>query len=197
MKMRIVAGTLRGRPIEAPEGRDTRPTTDRVREALFSSLFSMRGGWEGAVVLDAFAGSGALGLEALSRGAQRAVFYDSDQRAVSVLRANIASCHMQASAEVHQADVLKSPPAVAATPYHVVFLDPPYATDAEAVLSLAAGLGRRGCLDAGALIVYEHALDAAARIDDLAGGFGLAVRKFKKYGKTGVTTLVLESAAHE
>ena len=76
--MRIVAGEFRGRSIEAPRGENTRPTTDRVREALMSSLYSLRGGFEGAVVLDAFAGTGALGLEALSRGARSATFYEND-----------------------------------------------------------------------------------------------------------------------
>ena len=83
--MRIVAGRMRGKTIEAPTGDGTRPTTDRVREALFSSLYSLRGGFDGAVVLDAFAGSGALGLEALSRGARSCTFVERDRSARKVL----------------------------------------------------------------------------------------------------------------
>ena len=95
--MRIVAGAFRGRSVQAPAGEGTRPTTDRVREALFSSLYSLRGGFEGAVVLDAFAGSGALGIEALSRGAAQAVFYENDAKAAAVLKRNLASLGLGAA----------------------------------------------------------------------------------------------------
>ena len=87
--MRIIAGEFRGRTIKAPKGEGTRPTTDRVRESLMSSVNSARGGFEGAVVLDAFAGSGALGLEALSRGAANARFCERDGAAFKVVCANV------------------------------------------------------------------------------------------------------------
>ena len=120
--MRVVAGSHRGRTLRAPRGEQTRPTSDRVREALFSILASV----EGAEVLDLFAGSGALGIEALSRGAASATFVDSAAAAVAVIRHNLEQLGLQA--EVLQMPALR---ALACTPvterqYDLVFLDPPY-----------------------------------------------------------------------
>ena len=107
--MRIVAGDFRGRSIDAPQGSGTRPTTDRVREALMSSLYSLLGGFDGQCVLDAFAGSGALGLEALSRGAEKADFFESNKGAFRTLRSNIAACGIGADrASAYNADVVRS-----------------------------------------------------------------------------------------
>src|SRR5680860_1646812 len=94
---RIVAGTLGGRRLETPVGDATRPTSDRVREALFSRVESLLGGLDGAAVLDLYAGSGAVGLEALSRGASRAVLVESDRRAAAVVRRNIDACLLYTS----------------------------------------------------------------------------------------------------
>ena len=189
--MRIVAGSLRGRSIDAPPGEDTRPTIDRVREALFSSLYSMRGGFEGAVVLDAFAGSGALGIEALSRGAERAVFFERSDKAAAVLKRNIASCKLDASrATVLRRDVLTQPPSAAQGPFDLVFLDPPYAYDAAKVLALLSSMRQTGALAPDAIAVYEHALKSA---DEVAAAFaagGFEAGKVKKYGKTGVTIAI-------
>ena len=119
--MRVVAGRHRGRPLEAPPGRDTRPTADRVREALFSIL----GDVTGSRVLDLFAGSGALGIEALSRGAASATFVESDRRAAGVIRANLES--LGESADVVVRDALRwLGSAPAGTSYDLVLLDPPY-----------------------------------------------------------------------
>jgi 16S rRNA (guanine966-N2)-methyltransferase len=120
--MRIIAGTLRGRRFEAPEGVSTRPMLDRVREALFSTA----GDWiEGARVLDLFAGSGSLGMEALSRGAARARFVERDRRAAAVLRANLAELGLKERSELVLGDGLD--PARWSRPADLVFLDPPYA----------------------------------------------------------------------
>jgi len=192
--MRIVAGTLRGRPIEAPGGEGTRPTTDRVREALFSSLYSLRGGFEGAIVLDAFAGSGALGIEALSRGAQSAVFYERDAKAASVVRANVKACGLGASqASVVQRDIMKTPPAGQAAPFDLVFLDPPYAYDPTEVLAMVRALDDARVLAGDAIIVYEHAIKAKDEVAKAAGQAGFETVANKKYGKTGVTTLRKQS----
>jgi len=132
--MRIVAGTLGGRRIKAPPGRGTRPTSDRVREALFSIL----GPLDGIDVLDLFAGSGALGIEALSRGASSAVFVDDDPRAVAVIRDNLDSLGL--SARVHKRDgmaYLRSP---REGPFGLVFLDPPYSSAGELAGALSEGL---------------------------------------------------------
>ncbi|MDR0515232.1 MAG: RsmD family RNA methyltransferase, partial [Coriobacteriaceae bacterium] len=87
--MRVIAGEFKGRPLKAPRSDTTRPTADRVREATMSSITSARGGFEGALVLDAFAGSGALGIEALSRGAAWSCFFETDRQALRALKANI------------------------------------------------------------------------------------------------------------
>ena len=180
--MRIVAGALKGRAIEAPKGDGTRPTTDRVREALFSSLYSLRGGFEGAVVLDAFAGSGALGIEAISRGAESAVFYESDAKAAAVLKRNLAACDVDA--RVVQKDVLAAPPTGQNPKFDLVFLDPPYAYDASRVLEMTKSLGLSG-----AIIVYEHDIKSKDAVAAAAGQAGFEVAASKKYGKTGVTIL--------
>ena len=119
--MRVVAGQFKGRGLNAPKGRSTRPTSDKVREALFSVLVSV----DGARVLDLFAGSGALGIEALSRGAASATFVDDDQRAVEAVRGNLAAIGVEA--EVQQRDALAFLRS-AARPYDLVFIDPPYSS---------------------------------------------------------------------
>jgi 16S rRNA (guanine966-N2)-methyltransferase len=125
--VRVVAGLYGGRRLEAPRGRSTRPTSDRVREALFSILGPAA--LEGARVLDLFAGSGALGIEALSRGATSAEFVDSDARAVAAVRANLAA--LGADAPVHRRDAYAWL-ATASGPYDVVFADPPYSSAGRA-----------------------------------------------------------------
>lgn len=125
--MRVVAGTARGRRIQAPPGRSTRPTGDRVREATFNALESLDA-LRGADVLDLFAGSGALGIEALSRGASRATFVDDDPRALAVVRANLAATGLAASAAVVQADALH----YRGDRVDLALLDPPYRYDDEA-----------------------------------------------------------------
>ena len=119
--MRVIAGELRGRRLKAPPGRAIRPTSDRVREALFSIL----GDVSGLRVLDLFAGSGALGIEALSRGASEAVFVDSSPRAVTAVRANLEALALEAT--VRRQDALSFLEDARAHPgYEIVFVDPPY-----------------------------------------------------------------------
>lgn len=154
--MRIVAGRWRGQPLRQPPGDITRPTTDRVREALFSAIES-RMDLAGARVLDAFAGSGALGLEALSRGAAHATFCEVNGKVLPVLKGNVAAlAGASAACSVLRADVFKRPPAPAA-PFDLVLLDPPYAVDAAQVAALVAALEAAGALADDALVHYEHA----------------------------------------
>jgi 16S rRNA (guanine966-N2)-methyltransferase len=147
---RVIAGRYGGRRLEAPRGQATRPTADRVREALFSILGARV---QGARVLDLFAGSGALGLEALSRGAAHATFVDSAPAAIRALRANLAALGVEA--EVVRADALRWLRAASARPrqYDLVFLDPPY-RQADV---LGAGLSDvlPAVLGPGALVVSE------------------------------------------
>lgn len=122
--MRIVAGAWRGRKLTAPKGEATRPTADRMRETLFSMLTSRLGSFEGLQVADLFAGSGALGLEALSRGAAHCLFVEQDRAAIDAIRANITALGAQASARVEAGSVtqLRAAPA----PYDLILADPPY-----------------------------------------------------------------------
>src|SRR4051812_38997114 len=152
--MRIVAGTWRGRSLAAPPGTETRPTADRVRQALFDML--MHAPWagravvEGATVLDVFAGTGALGLEALSRGAARTTFVERARAALTVLRANIVACGAAGRCEVLAVDALSVPGGEGAD---IVFLDPPYGQDLVArSLARLRSVGRVG---PGSLIVAE------------------------------------------
>ena len=128
--MRIVAGAWRGKTLTAPPGNATRPTADRVRQALFDMLLHAPWGGrdtiEEAVVLDVFAGTGAFGLEALSRGARHAIFIEQDRAALVALRANIVACRAAERCTVLPIDALATPAGEAAT---LIFLDPPYARD--------------------------------------------------------------------
>lgn len=139
--MRIIAGTHRGRPLLAPKGGATRPTADRVREALFSMLASRVGSFEGLAVADLFAGSGALGFEALSRGAATCVFVEQDRAALDALRANAA--RLGHRIDVRAQSVLALGPAPA--PLDIIMMDPPYGTGAGMVaLDRLARLGWAG-----------------------------------------------------
>ena len=145
--MRVVAGEFRGRRLQAPRGRSTRPTADRVREALFSML----GDVSGARVLDLYAGSGALGIEALSRGAASAVFVERDAAAVAAIRRNLEAVGAGA-ADVRRQDVLRFL-AAAKDRFDLVFADPPY--DSARRLSAPLSAALPAVLDENALIVTE------------------------------------------
>ncbi|OAN51101.1 16S rRNA (guanine(966)-N(2))-methyltransferase RsmD [Paramagnetospirillum marisnigri] len=154
--MRIVAGRHKGRRLEAPDGRVARPTADRVRQALFdilahSDLVDM----EDAVVVDAFAGTGALGLEALSRGAAQASFIELNAASLGALHANIKALGEDGRAKVIRADATKPP--AAPQPCTLAFLDPPY--HADLVTPCLDGLAARGWLADDALVVVEVAAD--------------------------------------
>jgi 16S rRNA (guanine966-N2)-methyltransferase len=127
--MRIIAGAWRGRALAAPPGLATRPTADRVRQSLFDMILHAAWGGravlEGAMVLDAFAGTGALGLEALSRGAESAVFFERDRAALAALRANVAACGAVGQATIFARDVLR-PGRRTGGAAGLAFFDPPY-----------------------------------------------------------------------
>lgn len=132
--MRIIAGTWRGRKLVAPAGRDTRPTADRTRETLFSMLVSRLGTLEGLAVADLFAGSGALGLEALSRGASQATFVETDRAALTAIAANLTALDAAARANVRATDARRLPPD---GPFDLVLADPPYAPGSGTAVATA------------------------------------------------------------
>jgi 16S rRNA (guanine966-N2)-methyltransferase len=139
--MRVVAGTARGRTLVTPPGTRTRPTSDRVREAIFGALWS-RGVVEGARVVDLFAGSGALGVEALSRGAEHATFVDSDRFARAAIRRNVEGCGFAARATIVATPVERWLAALADEHFDLALCDPPYAFDgwADLLASIPADL---------------------------------------------------------
>ncbi len=156
--MRIVSGEWRGRSLVAPKGSETRPTADRVREAVFSALLSRMAGLAGIAVLDPFAGSGALAFEALSRGAARAVLLETDRRAREAISRNAAVLECQDRVAVVGDDAFRIARAgVRGGPFALLFLDPPYKIMPTQVSQLVADLASSGALDAGAVVVYEHA----------------------------------------
>lgn len=155
--MRIVAGKHRGRPLMAPAGNAVRPTSDRARESVFNILvhgipdFAI----EGASVVDVFAGTGALGLEALSRGARHATFVDSDPAALHVVRQNAARLGEWRAVTLLRLDAVRLPPPALAVkaPCRLAFLDPPYGQNL--VPPALAGLASKGWLEKGAVVVAE------------------------------------------
>jgi 16S rRNA (guanine966-N2)-methyltransferase len=156
--MRIVSGQFRGKALAAPPGAGTRPTSDRARQALFNILehAPWSPGLHEARVIDLFAGSGALGLEALSRGAAWCLFVETDDAARGAIRENVEAMHLFGQTRVHRRDAtnLGAKPAGDGAPFDLAFLDPPYAKGlGEQAL---AGLAEGGWLKEGAVVVYER-----------------------------------------
>jgi 16S rRNA (guanine966-N2)-methyltransferase len=151
---RIIGGVAGGRRIAVPS-RGTRPTTDRVRESLFNILTARRD-LNGLSVLDLYAGSGALGLEALSRGAASALFVESDQRAATVLARNIATLGL-AGATLHRAPVTAVLAAGTASPVDLVLADPPYDVDAKEIEAVLTAVTMHGWAGHGTVVVVERA----------------------------------------
>lgn len=178
---RIVAGVAGGRRLATPEGRETRPTSDRVREALFSSLEAELASFENLVVADLYAGSGALGLEALSRGARAATFVESGRRALSVLRRNVADLGL-AGATVLAGPVERAvrgvPPAGLA--HDVVFCDPPYAVRSDVLGTILADALEHDWLAADAVVVVER----ATRDGEPVWPDGVRPARSRRYGET-------------
>ena len=171
--MRVVSGDLGGRKLVTPDGSDTRPTSDRVREAMFNSLFSLDA-IEGARVLDAFAGSGALGIEALSRGALHATFVETGRDALAALRENLETLQLGAQGRVVPGDALVhlERTAVEERHYDLVLLDPPYGFDQWGELLAAVPVGARVVIESDREVVVPDSWE---------------VHRRKRYGGTVVT----------
>lgn len=173
--MRIIGGKYRGRNLISPADKNVRPTSDRMRESIFNILCHMPGGLEGAQVLDVFAGSGALGLEALSRGAAHATFFDRDPKVLQLVKRNIALLDVGSITSISCVISPDLPPA--SRQYNVVFLDPPYMSDI--INDMLYVLVQKDYLAAGALVIAEYTNDNSLIIPDL---FNLL--KEKPFGKS-------------
>lgn len=177
--MRIIAGAWRGRPLVAPPGAETRPTADRARETLFSMLTSRLGTFEGLRVADLFAGTGALGLEALSRGAAHATFIETDRAALAALKTNIAKLGAADRTDVlaRSADA----PGTAIVPYDLVLLDPPY----------GKGLGERAlaALRQGGWLAPDAWVSVETRRDEALAAEGYTTDTVRTVGKASLHLL--------
>lgn len=175
--MRVIAGRARGTKLYALEGLATRPTLDRIKEVMFSTIqYELRDG----LVLDAFAGSGALGIEALSRGAKYCDFCEKDEKAFEVLKKNVIKTHFMEQAGLHRKDIFTFLEGLS-KPYDVVLLDPPY--ERGFVSKVLCSLSEKGLLKQGALVVVES--ERSLEVKDLPEGFKL--RKRKDYSSSSLS----------
>ena len=178
--MRIISGRFRGHRLHTFKGLQVRPTADRVRESLFNIIAS---GAMNAHVLDLFAGTGALGIEALSRGAETAVFIDNSTSALTLLRKNLAHCHLRDGIRIIQWDIARNLGCLGnyGNHFNLVFMDPPYH---KGLIPLVMGhLLQSQCLAPGALIVAEHEAGIQPAIDDVQ----LMQTDYRCYGHTGLS----------
>jgi 16S rRNA (guanine966-N2)-methyltransferase len=177
---RIIAGVARGRRLSVPAGTGTRPTSDRAREGLFATITAVHGPLRQARVLDLYAGSGAVGLEALSRGAERALFVESDPAAARVIRANIAAVSLPGGHLITGtvATVLRRGPG-GEPPFGIVVADPPYATGDGEVTAMLAALREGGWLAPGALLAVER----ASRSGPVLWPAGFSSDRSRRYGE--------------
>jgi len=172
--MRIIAGFAGGRKLKSPDTYSIRPTPERVREALFSML----GDLDGAVVVDAFAGTGALGLEALSRGAERAYFFDTSKEAIETIEENVRRVGVESQAIIKKGDFIEGlVTGISGTP-DVFFFDPPYGSD-RAARALEAMAGQPDKVTEGALVVWESGSD-----EEIPEAEGFELVEERSYGTT-------------
>jgi 16S rRNA (guanine966-N2)-methyltransferase len=181
---RIIAGVHGGRRLAAPPGAQTRPTSDRVREAFFSALESMAD-LDGARFADLYAGSGAVGLEALSRGCSHALLVEADAKASRIIRDNIATLRAGAVARLvtgRVLQVLSGPPEDG--PFDVVFADPPYAVGDDEVAQVQRALVEHGWLAADAVVAFERSTRTVVRGESLSWVDGMVAERSRRYGET-------------
>jgi 16S rRNA (guanine(966)-N(2))-methyltransferase RsmD len=178
--MRIIGGTAKGKKLAVFSGGQIRPTPDRVREAIFSIIFSRLGSLSGKSVLDLFAGTGAMAIEAMSRGAERAILIDQGDQAASLIPANLKACGMEQRGAFFRADVPSALPRLAGDCFDLIFLDPPYGR--SYVPSTVEAISRLRLLAPGGLICAE-----AEGRDEIPDACGDLVRVDRRdYGSTGV-----------
>lgn len=178
--MRIISGSVKGKKLASFTGHQIRPTSDRVRESIFNILFSHFGPCTGKTVLDLYAGTGAMALEALSRGASRAVLVDNGADAARLIPANLHACRVEGKALFLRTGVLETLPRLAPERFDMIFIDPPYSQDLAA--QTLAAISRLGLLAANGIVCAE-----TAREEELPAVFdGLELLQVRRYGSTGV-----------
>ncbi|OIK14059.1 16S rRNA (guanine(966)-N(2))-methyltransferase RsmD [Bacillus sp. MUM 116] len=178
--MRVVSGSCKGRPLKAVPGNTTRPTTDKVKEALFNMIGPY---FNGGIGLDLFAGSGGLGIEAISRGLDKVIFIDRDVKAIQVIRENIKSCSFEEKTEVYRNDADRALKALIKREirFDYIFLDPPYKK--QQLVSLMQKIMEEKILKEDGLVVCEHSHDV-----ELPQAVGeLTQIKYEKYGIIAIT----------
>jgi 16S rRNA (guanine966-N2)-methyltransferase len=178
--VRVIAGTAKGRPLKAVPGMNTRPTTDKVKEAIFSMIGPY---FDGGLALDLFAGTGGLGIEVLSRGADKAIFVDREKVSIDVIRQNVNAANLSDRSEIYRNDADRAVKALAkrGEPFRYIFLDPPYRMTNmdEMLLNIAS----QNLVEPNAVVVVEH--DSSHLYPEQFGCF--VQRKYAKYGETAVT----------
>ncbi|KWX82318.1 DNA methyltransferase [Paenibacillus riograndensis] len=188
--MRVVSGSAKGRPLKSVPGTGTRPTTDKVKEAMFSMIGPY---FDGGAALDLFAGTGGLGIEALSRGMDQAVFVDMEQKSIDTVRANLKAAKVEAQAEVYRNDAGRALSALEkrGRSFDLVFLDPPYRLKHGNELMLA--MVQKGLLREDAVIVLEH--ESSYEYPEVIPGF----RRTRQavYGETAVSIYKYEASSQE
>jgi len=180
MSMRVVSGTCKGRPLKAVPGNTTRPTTDKVKEALFNMIGPY---FDGGIGLDLFAGSGGLGIEGLSRGLEKVIFIDRESRAIQVIQENIKACKFEGQSEVYRNDAERALKALIKRDltFDYIFLDPPYKK--QQLVSLMDKMEKQDLVKPDGVIVCEHSFDV--ELPQTVGRFNQI--KYEKYGIIAVT----------
>jgi 16S rRNA (guanine966-N2)-methyltransferase len=183
MTLRIIAGELKGRKLVTVPGMQTRPTADRVRESIFNILGA---GVRDALVLDLFAGTGAMGIEALSRGAESVVFADNDKTALTALAKNIKMCSLENRANIIKWNILKNLNIICSFPlaFNLVFIDPPY--NKNMIQPTLSNLAKSRCLENGARVAIEHSPREPISLEDQ----NFKISDQRRYGKTLVSFLI-------
>ncbi|SMQ70162.1 16S rRNA (guanine(966)-N(2))-methyltransferase RsmD [Bacillus sp. OV166] len=180
MVVRVVSGICKGRPLKAVPGNTTRPTTDKVKEALFNMIGPY---FDGGIGLDLFAGSGGLGLEALSRGLDKVIFIDRELKAIQVIQENIKACKFEDQTEVYRNDADRALKALIKREicFDFIFLDPPYKK--QQLVSLMEKMDKQDVVKIDGCVVCEHSFDV-----ELPKSFGRFIQiKHEKYGMIAVT----------
>ncbi|WP_099353553.1 16S rRNA (guanine(966)-N(2))-methyltransferase RsmD [Fredinandcohnia onubensis] len=178
--MRVVSGVKKGLHLKAVPGTSTRPTTDKVKEAIFNIIGPY---FDGGVGLDLFGGSGGLGIEALSRGIDKVIFVDRDQKAIQTIKGNLETCRLQDQAEVYRNDAVRALKAIVKRDikFDVIFLDPPYKK--QKLTELIEEISQHQLLTSDGVIIAEH--DSEVVLEKTIGNFELV--RHEEYGIIGVS----------